>query len=123
MNLDTSYFKKALTYCLSYLKENIGTKFKSALHNAAKAFKEVLWNELKTDVYNQAILALQAAEAYYKTEQVKIKKEKLIIHILDKVKLPFFLKPFKGLLKNLIISKIEEIFNEGIHKGYEFLNA
>ena len=122
MNLFLTYLKEALKLYWFYIKRNTSEKLKEALLKALEAFKNTLWNEVKDTVYSQTLSALQAAEAYYKTEQVKIKEKELISQIVDSLKLPLVLRPFKGLMKSLIIKKIEEIIQEALKNGQEFLS-
>ena len=121
MNLYINYLKEAFKLCLSYIKEDTWNKIKAAAIKALIAFKDVLWNELKDTVHEQALLALKAAENYYNAEQVKIKKNELISQVVESLKLPLIIKPFRGLMKSYISKKVEDIFQEAFHKGYEFL--
>lgn len=121
MNLYLNYLKEATKLCFSYIKEDTWDKLKAALLKALEAFIKVLWNEIKDTVREQALLALQAAKTYYEAEQVKIRKSELISQVVDSLKLPIIVKPFKGLLKSYINKQVEKIFQEAYYKGYEFL--
>ena len=119
--MQLSYLKEVLKFCFLYYKAKLKDKIRTAIFKAVIAFKETLWKEIKSTVQEQALMALKAAEKYCNAEQVKVKKEEIISQIVDKIKLPFILKPFKKLMKNFLNKKVEEIITDALKKGQLFL--
>lgn len=118
MNKYIAIIKETLRILFKHLGRE---KVKDAFKKASEAFKEVLWKEIKVVVYEQALLALEAARDYCNQEQVKLKKEELISQVFEKIKLPLLLRPFKKLLKGYINQKVEEIISSALQRSHDFL--
>lgn len=116
------YLQKILSFLTEYWKKYLWEKVHVALLKSLETFKDALWDEVKDSVREQAKVALENARAYYNQEQVKVKKEQLISQIVDKVKLPLLLKPFRKLIKNYINTKVEKVILDSLQKGCDFLS-
>lgn len=121
MDLYLNGLKEAFKFIVAYIKTNMGTKIKEASLKALVAFKDALWKELKNTVHEQAFLAIRAAEVYYSAEQVKVKKKELVSQVVDSIKFPVVLKPFKGLMKSYLTKRVDNLIQGAIQKGYTFL--
>jgi len=121
MNIILTWFKEGIKVYYTYIKENLWEELKAALLKALASFKDTLWKEMKDTVQEHLLRALQAAEVYYNAEQVKVKEKELVSQVIDTLKLPLVVRPFKGLMKSYLTKKVEELIQEAIKAGYGFL--
>lgn len=107
-------FQKLISYCS---KEVI----KEAFLKALEAFKDTLWKEIKEEVHNVAKEVISEAEAFLTSVEAQEKEEAILNAIMEKIQLPFILKPFKGIIRNIIKGKLEAFVEETLNKGKDLL--
>lgn len=88
---------------------------------AWEAFIKALWDYIKEEVINSARQSLELLSELVKSEKGQAKKEFIVDIILQKIALPVWLKPFKGLIRKFLANKIEETVEAIINKGHEFV--
>lgn len=115
-------FSSICKLCIEYVKDFVLIKIKPVFLEALKSFKDNLWKELKEIIHDQIVELLKFAEESYSSQNIKIKKDKLIEDIINKIKLPLIFKPFKKLLHSYISKKVEEVIQELFEKGHEFID-
>ena len=104
-----------------WLKNRLWERLKGVFIRAWDSIKEKLWNEIREEVRASARELIADAEIFL-TSVEALEKEKLIIDILmSRIELPFVLKPFKGLMRKILKSKIEETVQGLLQKGKEFV--
>ena len=104
-----------------WLKNRLWERLKDVFIRAWDSIKEKLWNEIKAEVRAAARELITDAETFLTSMEAQ-EKEKLIIDILmSRIELPFVLKPFKGIVRKILKSKIEETVQSLIKKGKEFV--
>ena len=101
--------------------ENLKIKLLEGIKEAVSSFITTLWNYVKEEVINSAKQSLDLLSELIKSEVGQAKKEFIVDIIMQKINLPFVLKPFKGLIKKLLANKIEEAVEAIINKGHEFV--
>lgn len=106
---------------LVWYKENLQERVREGLRIAAKAFFDTLWNYIKEDVILAARKSLKKIEEIASSADGAEVKKKILDLIMSKIKLPIVLRPFKGLIRNLISKKIDEILHNIFGKGFELL--
>ncbi len=112
-----TYLKPVKDYCKSVvIPYLIGT-----LKKIGKPFVEALWKQLKKDIRNQLILGLGKVSEYVTTDDAKEKEKFLLDFIMSNINLPFALKPFKGLIKNIIKGKLEKFIHLALVKAHTIL--
>ena len=102
---------------LKELKE----KALKALKQAGEEFIKRLWELLKNDIIARAKQSLTLLKELVKSEEGQAKKAFIVDIIMDRVKLPIVLKPFKGIIRRILADKIEEAVIGLIEKGQEFI--
>ena len=113
--------KQGLALALQYYKENLRPKLREGLKLAVKAFYTTLWFYIKEEVLLTARKSLGLIETYLHSDSLKEKKQAVIELIMTRIKLPFIFKPFKRLICNIISSKIDEILEDLLGKGFELV--
>ena len=104
-----------------WLKNRLWERLKGVFIRAWDSIKEKLWNEIREEVRASARELIADAETFLTSMDAQ-EKEKLIIDILmSRIELPFVLKPFKGLMRKILKSKIEETVQSLLQKGKEFV--
>ena len=93
---------------LEYIKKELGYKIISGLKKALKSFARTLWSELKDEIRKQLILGIEKAHEYCLSEDAKLKEEFILDFIMKHIELPVILKPFKGIVRNIIKGKLEK---------------
>ena len=96
-------------------------KLIEGLKVATKAFLEALWNYIKEDVILSARKSLQLLAELVKSDAGQAKKAYIVDIVLQKIALPVFLRPFKGLIRKFLADKIEEAVIALINKGKEII--
>ena len=104
-----------------FYKEYLQDKVREGLKLAFEAFYKTLWDFIKEDVLKAMYDSLKAIEAIVNSKKGQDKKEEIVDLIITKVKLPIVLKPFKGLVKKVILKKIDKLLHKVLGKGFELL--
>ena len=107
---------------LIYYRENLQVKVREGLKLAAEAFYKTLWEHIKEEVILSARKSLKRIEEVMKSKEFEDRKDRIIDLIMQKIKLPLVLKPFKGLIRKAIDKKFNEIIVELIGKGLNILS-
>lgn len=119
--MDKIILKELLQRAGIWLKNRLWERLRGVFVKTWDSVKEKLWNEIKEEVRACALELILDAETFLTSVEAQ-QKEKLIIDILmSKIELPFVLKPFKGLVRKILKSKIEETVQSLIKKGKEFV--
>ena len=96
-------------------------KLIEGLKVATKAFLEALWEFIRDDVILSARKSLQLLTELVKSDAGQAKKAFIVDIVLQKIALPVFLRPFKGLIRRFLADKIEEAVIALINKGKEII--
>ena len=96
-------------------------KLIEGLKVATRAFIGALWNYIKEDVILSARKSLQLLTELVKSDAGQAKKAFIVDIVLQKIALPVFLRPFKGLIRRFLADKIEEAVIALINKGKEII--
>ena len=83
-------------------------KIKDLIKDVITEGKKYIWKKIETEIKEGAIRAINLIEAYLASDEGKAKKETIANIVMSKVNLPVVLKPFKNLIKNKFLEKIEE---------------
>jgi hypothetical protein len=92
--------------------EELKVKLLEGLKEAWKAFIDTLWEFLKEDVILSARKSLKIIENYLNSTDGQDKKQYIIDLIMEKIKLPLVLKPFKFIVRKMVQDKIDAIIKE-----------
>ena len=92
--------------------EELKVKLLEGLKEAWKAFIDTLWEFLKEDVILSARKSLKIIENYLNSTDGQDKKQYIIDLIMEKIKLPLVLKPFKFIIRKMVQDKIDTIIKE-----------
>ena len=102
-----------------YLKNRLWERVKKACLKAWDSVKEDLWNDIKVQVKECAAEIVTDAETFLSSIEAQ-EKEKLILDlVMTKIELPLLLKPFKGLVRKVLQSKLEETVRGLLEKAKE----
>ena len=105
----------------NYLKDKLWVRLKGVFIRAWDSVKEALWNEIKEEVKSCAREIIKDAELFLTSVEAQ-EKEKIILDlIMSKIDLPFVLKPFKGIIRKILKSKLEETISNLLQKGKDFI--
>ncbi len=111
-----NFFKKIFSFLSAYAwptyKERIIEALRRAFEVAKDTFIEVLWKSVKDDLTAHAKEACEYGMTYTNTSDFKEKEEAVVTYLFTKIKFPLPLRPFKGLIKNLLKKKIETFIKE-----------
>ena len=102
-------------------KESLLPKIKEAFNHALKAFIDAFWDYIKDEVILSARRSLKILEALVQSPAGKEKKEDIVDLIMLKINLPIVLKPFKGLIRKMVLKKIDEILHNIFGTGFKLL--
>ena len=111
--------KQTINEAQQYLKEELLPKVIEGFKHAFCVFIETLWKCLREEVIESAKKSLVLIKTIWESAEIKEKKKAILEIIMLKIKLPIVLRPFRGLIKNLISNKIDNILNELIDKGFK----
>ena len=100
---------------------DLKVKLLEGLKVAGKAFIDALWEFIREDVILAARKCLKKIEEVINSQEGKDKLDKIVELIMQKIKLPIVLRPFKGLIKKMIKDKIEDVLHDIFGKGLELL--
>lgn len=92
--------------------QNVLTKLIEGIEIAGKEFIKILWGYLREEVILSARKSLGIIKTYLESADGISKKEEIINLIMLKIKLPLVLKPFKGLVRNIVKDKIDDVIKE-----------
>ena len=101
--------------------EKLKTPLLEGLKKAWESFLKTLWDYIKEEVINSAKKSLELLSELVKSEKGQANKEFIVDIIIQKISLPLVLRPFKGLIRKFLSSKIEETVEALINKGHEFV--
>ena len=87
-------------------------EIKRGLRVAAQAFCRALWEEIEGHVLLSARKSLGIIKSYLESTDCTDKKEYIVNLIMTKIKLPLVFRPFKGLIKNMVREKLDEIIKK-----------
>ena len=96
-------------------------KVLEGLRVAGQAFLKALWDYIREDVILSARKSLQLLTELVKSDAGQAKKAFIVDIVLQKIALPVFLRPFKGLIRRFLADKIEEAVIALINKGKEII--
>lgn len=102
--------------------QELKTKLLEGLKVAGKAFIDTLWEFLQEDVILSARKSLKIIENYLNSTDGLDKKKYIVELIMEKIKLPLPLKPFKFLVRKMVQDKIDDIIETLIKKGNVAVN-
>ena len=102
-------------------KENLLPKVKEAFKEAFKEFLGIFWKYIKDEVILSARRSLKLIAALMTSPEAQEKKEAIVDLIMLKIKLPLLLRPFKGLIRNMVSDKIDEVLKKVIGKDIEIV--
>lgn len=108
---------KIIEYFSYLMTKEFLRKCKIALKKALKAFVKALWKELKEEIRKQVVIGIMKAREYCLSEEAKIHEEFVLDYVMRNIKLPVFLKPFRGLIKSLLKNKLERLIHSLLFKN------
>lgn len=92
-------------------------KCKVALKKALKAFVKMLWQELKDEIRKQVVIGIMKAQEYCLSEEARIHEEFVLDYVMRHINLPVVLKPFRGLIRSLLKSRLERLIHSLLFKN------
>lgn len=104
-----------------YLKNRLWERLKGVFVRAWDSVRERLWDEIKLEVRACARELIADAETFLTSFEAQQKEQIIIDILMSKIELPFVLKPFKGIVRRILKSKIEETVQGLLQKGKEFV--
>lgn len=114
--------KRVLKKAVTWLKDKLWERLKVVFLRAFDSVKESLWSEVKMEVKACAQELVRDAESLL-TSVEAAQKEKLIIDmIMSKLELPVLLRPFKGIIKKILKSRIEDTVKALLQKGKDIVS-
>ena len=87
---------------------------------ASNLWEYYLKDTLKAQIDELVHKGINKVNAYYKSEEYDKKKEEILTFIFDNIKLPFMLKPFKGLIRSILVNSIEKQIEKALEKLNKF---
>lgn len=113
--------KEALKRIGIYLKNRLWDRVKDKCVKACQAFVEALWSDIKEEVKACAQEIIKDAEIFLTSVEAQEKEKIILDAVMSKIELPFVLKPFKGIVRRILKSKIEETVQGLLKKGKDFV--
>ena len=110
------FLKKYGLLFLGYFKGKIWSKVKEVAKDEYDHFKEALWNSIKADVKEQLQTTIVFIETFFNSPNYKEKEEAVIDTLMKNIKLPVYLKPFRGALKRILHNKLKKLVEKGLKK-------
>ena len=108
--------KKYGLMALAYFKDKLLDKVKEAFNASKKEFLDRLWDSIKDDLKADLNSTVEVINEFLNSSSYKEKEEAVISTLMANVKLPLFLKPFRGLIKNALKSKIRKLVEKALKK-------
>ena len=119
--MDKILIRELLKRAGIWLKNRLWERLKEAVLRAWESVKESLWREIEIEVKACARELIIDAETFLKSAEAE-QKEKIIVDVLmTKIELPVVLRPFKGIIKKILRSKIHDTVRALLEKGKEFI--
>ena len=106
--MDKEILISMLNKIIIYFNKELKNKVLRALKKALIKFINTLWNELKDDIREQLKIGLTKAQGYYLSEERELKEKFVLDYIMQHIELPVVLRPFKGIVRNIIKGKLEK---------------
>lgn len=103
--------KKVLNFITNYL-----VNFATAMWE--ECLKEYLHEQIKSEI----IRGINLIKATRDTSEYQVKRDKLVNQVLDRVKLPKLLIPFKWLIKKVILKTVTEEVTKALNKLEDSVN-
>ena len=110
------FLKKYGLILITYFKSKLWEKVKKEFKKSYDQFKESLWNSIKEDIKAQLKSTIAFIEEVLNSAEYKTKEEAIINTLMQNVKLPFFLKPFRGAIKKVLHNKIKKLVEKNLKK-------
>lgn len=82
----------------------------------ANMWEDCLKDYLKKELYTLVVQAVGILKNFINSDEYEKKRDEVVNHLFDKITLPFLLKPFKGLIKSILISNIQKRIDEKLGK-------
>lgn len=108
--------KKYGLMLVTYFKDKLLDKVKEAFNASKKEFLDRLWDSIKDDLKADLNSTVEVINEFLNSSSYKEKEEAVISTLMANVKLPLFLKPFRGLIKNALKSKIRKLVEKALKK-------
>ena len=108
--------KKYGLLILAYFQDKIWEKVKEEFNKAKKQFLNNLWDRIKDDLKADLNNTVKVINEFLESSTYKEKEEAVINALMAKVNLPVFLKPFRGLLKKALKSKLKKLVEKALKK-------
>lgn len=115
------FFKFIWAQIVNFFKAELLDLCKSAFKKGMNAFKEAVWAELKDDVNASIKAAIGHVEVYFHSTEARVKEEAILDTLLEWIKLPLLVRPFKKLIKNIIRDKVNALVEKTIADAKEKL--
>ena len=104
-----------------WLKNRLWERLKGVFVRAWDSIKETLWNEIKEEVRKCAQELIKDAEVFLTSVEAQEKEKIILDFVMAKIELPVVLKPFKGIIRKILKSKLEETIRGLLQKGKDFV--
>ena len=108
--------KKLGVQLINYVKTELWGKVVDAAKEAFKVFVDELWDSVRDEIHDKLQSAITFINYYFDTEDAKERQEMIIETLMQNIELPILLKPFRGLIKRILRSKLEKVVQEGLKK-------
>ena len=119
--MDKIIIKELLTRAGIWLKNRLWERLRGVFIRAWDSVKETLWSEIELEVRACARELILDAETFLTSIEGQQKEQIIIDILMSKIELPIILKPFKGIVRRILKSKIEETVQGLLNKGKEFI--
>lgn len=106
---------------LGYIKNTCSKRLKNAFIAGKNEFLRTFWKGIKEDIQDQLNLVCSQVQEYMKSSSIQEKEEAAFEILFQKIKLPFFLKPFKSLIKKSLKKKLESVIQELLNKANQVI--
>ena len=114
-------FKGVGQKLLFYIKTELLEEVKNVCLKACEEVKNFVWEKIKADVKTCAAQIIKDAESFLASAEAEEKKKAILDAIMAKIELPLILKPFKGIVRNIIKGKLEDLIKTVLDKGKELV--
>lgn len=111
-----SYLHKGKGALSEYTFKNLKTKLLEAFHKAFNNFLETFWDSIREEVKEQVIATCDFVQNHLKHPDIQSKKNEIVKYVMEKIKFPLILKPFKGVIENGIKQEVENLVDNAIEQ-------
>ena len=108
--------KQAWFQVIAYITHYLLPIIKDALIKTKEYFISLLWETLKEEFTTKAKSAVDLIEKYFNSSDYEEKEKAAIDALMQKVNLPFLLKPFKPILKKVLKGKLKKLVEKYLKK-------